>query len=197
MGFESSIIRQIYYILSMRKFPINTQKNRGIPINAHPGAFGNARKYDFHTGVDLYGTPGDWVYAIEDGEILSIDRFTGKRPDSWWLPTDAIIVKSENHNWVYGEIIPNSTLKIGDIVKAGQLLGELTPVLPPEKLRLDIPKHSVTMLHLEKYDNTYELDMGWAIWKERLDRPKYLLDPTNDLIDILQSSYRKVELLSL
>lgn len=177
-------------------FPINTQKNRGIPINAHPGAFGCRRKYDFHTGIDLYGKPGDWVYAIDDGIVVSVDRFTGKRPDSWWLPTDAIIVECANCNWVYGEIIPNPKIRIGDRVRSGQLLGELTPVLPPEKLRLDIPKHSVTMLHLEKYDRTYEPEMGWAIWKDRLDRPKYLVDPTNDLIAILQKAYRKVELLT-
>lgn len=176
-------------------FPINTQKNRGIPINAHPGAFGCKRKYDYHTGVDLYGKENDWVYAIEDGVVEKVGIFTGDQDTSWWLKTDAILVKSENYYWVYGEL--KSLVSVGDVVKSGQLLGNLIPVLSPEKLRNDIPKHSCTMLHLEKYDFTYDVSMGWATWVGFNERPKYLLDPTVDLINILNKIYRKVELLCM
>lgn len=174
-------------------FPINTQKNRGLPINAHPGAFGCKRRHDFHTGIDLYGKPGDWVYAINEGIVVSVDKFTGTSDTSWWLPTDAIMVETPTENWVYGEV--KSYVKVGDKVKRGQVIGELVPVLKPEKLREDIPKHSCTMLHLEKYSRNYEPAQGWATWKDFDSRPSYLLDPTQDLIDILTKAYRKIELL--
>jgi hypothetical protein len=179
----------------MSWFPINTQKNRGLPINAHPGAFGCKRKFDRHTGIDLYGTPGDWVYAINDGIVVNVDKFTGDDATDWWLPTDAITVETPTENWVYGEL--KSYVTVGDRVKSGQVIGELVPVLRPHKLRTDIPKHSCTMLHLEKYSRSYEPEMGWAIWTANSDRPSYLLDPTQDLIDILTKAYRKVELLYL
>ena len=35
-----------------RWFPVNLNKIRGLPINSHPGAFGCARKYNFHEGID-------------------------------------------------------------------------------------------------------------------------------------------------
>lgn len=175
------------------RFPINLQKNRGLPINAHPGAFGCKRRYDYHTGIDLYGTPGDWVYAINDGIVVNVDVFTGDKDSEWWLPTDAITVETPTENWVYGELKPR--VKVGDRVKAGQVIGELVPVLKPEKLRLDIPKHSCTMLHLEKYDRTYEPAKGWAVWNSHDYRPSYLLDPTQDLINILTKAYRRLEFL--
>lgn len=179
-----------------RSFPINTQNNRGIPINAHPGAFGNARKYNFHEGVDLYGKQGDWVYAIEDGEVMEYSQFTGpKVGHDWWLTTYAVTVKSGDHYWIYGEL--TSDLKKGDVVKAGQKIGELTAVLPPEKIRADIPKHSNVMLHLEKWNDKYDFEKGWRAWTKREDRPEWLEDPTNDLIEILREKYRKVELLTL
>lgn len=177
-------------------FPINTQKNKGIPINAHPGAFGNARKFNFHEGVDLYGKEGDWVFAIEDGEVMEYSQFTGpKVGHDWWLTTHAVTIKSGDHYWVYGEL--KSDLKKGDLVKSGQKIGELVPVLPPEKIRSYIPKHSNVMLHLEKWNMKYDWEKGWRAWLTREDRPEWLEDPTNDLINILTSKYRKVELLSV
>lgn len=189
------------------RFPINLQYNRGIPINNHPGAFGCRRKYDVHTGVDLYGKPGDYVYAIKDGIVVDVDIFTGDSTTEWWLPTDAITIESDTENYVYGELEP--LVKIGERICKGQVIGKLKPVLKPEKLRSDIPKHSCTMLHLEKYSRDYEPDKGWAVWYDNSwydtktnryregGRPKYLLDPTNDLIDILVKNHRRIELLTL
>lgn len=180
----------------MKRFPINLQYNRGIPINNHPGAFGNARRYNFHEGVDLYGKEGHYVYAINDGVVVNVGAFTGPSVGhDWWLPTDAVTIKSDTEYFVYGELAPK--LKVGDIVRAGAVVGTLVPVLPPEKIREDIPKHSNVMLHLEKYSLDFEPTYGYAAWQTREDRPKWLQDPTNDLIEILVKNYRKVELLTL
>jgi hypothetical protein len=177
-------------------FPINFEKVRGIPINSHPGAFGCARKYNFHEGVDLYGVPGDWVYAIRNGIVVSNLPFTGpSEGHPWWLPTNALLVKDDDGYYVYGEL--NSDKKPGDAVMAGDKIGELVPVLPAYKFRPDIPEHSVTMLHLERWDNTYDAALGWSSWNTRDSRPKYLLDPTNELISVLTSKRRPVKLLTL
>jgi len=180
----------------MSWFPINTQYNRGIPINSHPGAFGCARKYNFHEGIDLYGKEGNLVYCINDGIVVANRGFTGPSVGyDWWLDTDAILVKSETEYFVYGEL--KSNLKVGDKIRSGGVIGHLVPVLSEEKIRADIPRHSNVMLHLEKYSLDYRPEMGWSSWNERENRPSYLLDPTNDLIEILKKAYRKVELLTL
>lgn len=181
------------------KFPLNLHmSDRGIPINAHPGAFGNARKYNFHEGIDLYGKEGNWVYAMLDGEVISNEPFTGPSVGHpWWLPTDAVTIYNHNEGfyYVYGEL--KSYLKPGDFVKEGQKIGELVPVLPPEKIRKDIPGHSNVMLHLEKWNNKYDPVKGWRAWTTRDDRPEWLEDPTIDLIKCLMNKNLPVKLTSV
>ena len=177
-------------------FPINFEKIRGIPINSHPGAFGCARKYNFHEGIDLYGKPGDFVTAIRSGVVISNLPFTGpSEGHPWWLPTNAVLVKDEDGYYTYGEL--TSPLKAGDIITSGDKIGELVPVLPEYKFRPDIPEHSVTRLHLERWDNTYDPATGWSSWGTRESRPKYLQDPTNELVTILTEKRQPVKLLTL
>lgn len=175
-------------------YPINPQYDRGLPINSHPGAFGNARKYNFHEGIDLYGKEGMFVYAIHSGVVVSNERFTGPSVGhDWWLETDAVTIKSDTEYFVYGEL--KSDLKVGDEVKWGQVIGQLVPVLPPEKIRSDIPRHSNVMLHLEKWNFKYP--GKWKAWTTRDDRPEWLEDPTPDLINILTKAHQKVIFLTL
>jgi len=169
-----------------RWFPLNFEKFRGIPINAHPGAFGCARKYNFHEGIDLYGSTGDMVRAIREGVVVSNARFTGaSEGHPWWLETDAVLIKDDEGYYVYGEIL--SSLKKGDKISVGDIIGKLVPVLPPEKHRPDIPAHSVTMLHLERWNLSYDESTGWSSWSTRNERPDYLEDPTLELVEILKS----------
>ncbi len=162
--------------------PINTARFRGIPIGKHPGAFGAIRKHDIHTGVDLYCTEGTRVYSMESGVVIKIDNFTGPSMGyPWWLETKAIMVR---HNSgaiaVYGELIPNTCLRVGDVLQEGALLGLITPVLPPEKHRPDLPGHSVNMLHLELWKNPAP-DLKWEGWELNEKRPSRIMDPTHYL----------------
>lgn len=176
-------------------FPLNIHtNNRGLPINSHPGAFGNARKFNFHEGIDLYGNEGDWVYAMNPGVVVSNERFTGPSVGhDWWLETDAVTIKSDTEYFVYGEL--KSDLKVGDVVQMGDKIGELVPVLPKEKIRSYIPQHSNVMLHLEKWNFKYPGQ--WKPWKTRDDRPEWLEDPTNDLIAALTKKFLPVRLLTI
>ncbi len=170
--------------------------NRGLPINSHPGAFGNARKHNFHEGIDLYGREGDWVLSMEAGIVVSNSQFTGPQVGhDWWLPTDAVTIRHETCYRVYGEL--KSPLKEGDQVTEGTKIGELVPVLPPEKIRPDIPQHSNVMLHLEKWNFKYNPEVGWRAWTIRDDRPEWLEDPTNDLIQALRRRYLPINLLTI
>jgi hypothetical protein len=177
-------------------YPLNIHtNNRGLPINAHPGSFGHARKYNFHEGIDLYGNEGDWVYAMKDGVVISNERFTGPSVGHDWHLSQAVTIKSDTEYFVYGEL--KSDLKIGEFVKMGTKIGELVPVLPKEKIRPDIPEHSNVMLHLEKWNFKYDPVVGWKPWKTRYDRPEWLEDPTNDLIEALRNKHHPVKLLTM
>lgn len=186
----------------MNFFPVSRAGFRGLPINRHPGAFGCPRKHDIHTGIDLYGEEGDLVKAISNGVVIRNNQFTGAALGfPFWLDTDAVLVKSEKCFYLYGEL--KSELKEGDIVKSGDAIGRLVPVLPIDKIRPDISGHSNVMLHLEKYDLTYDpnkqynFGLYWPSWGLYSPKHSFLQDPTSDLIDILYNEDQNLKFLTI
>lgn len=142
-----------------------------LPTDNHLGAFGTPRKFDVHTGIDLYTTKDSEVFAIEDGEIVAIEWFTGamvKMP--WWNDTQAIAIKGKSGVINYGEVQPHYDIMIGDIVKEGDLIGWVIPVLKKDKGKVP----STSMLHLELYA---EYNGKWCTWELGEDQPKNLLNP--------------------
>ena len=139
-----------------------------LPLPPHPGAFGVKRKHHFHEGIDLYAPEGTDVYAVEDGVITSIQAFTGAQASSpWWHDTMAVFIEGASGTVVYGEITP--TLKTGDIVKAGALIGHVKTVLKKDKGR------PMAMLHLELHEKGTIDAPEWPIDGKR---PHTLKDPT-------------------
>lgn len=142
-----------------------------IPINPHPGSFGYVRKNHIHEGIDLYAEEGDEVLAIEDGVVISIIPFTGEIANSpWWNNTYSIFVKHKNYILNYGELIPAEGLKSGDVIEAGQIIGNIRTVLLKDKGR------PMAMLHLEMY--TIDAIEPLKEWPLNTDKPSVLLDPT-------------------
>jgi len=41
-----------------------------FPVLQHHGAFGARRKFNVHSGIDLYAPVGEPVYAVEDGTVV-------------------------------------------------------------------------------------------------------------------------------
>lgn len=170
-------------------FPLKNWDGQ-IPTGDHPGAFGYRRKHDVHTGVDLYVFTNDWVYAVEDGEVIRIEDFTGPSAGSpWWLPTKAILVQGDSGVVGYCEVDPFG-LREGDYVDRGQTLAAVVPVLPQYKRRSDIPGHSNMMLHMELYKDGTTETVWWHVrpanlWSVDGSRPKNLLDPTEFLVEAL------------
>lgn len=132
------------------------------------GCFGSIRKYDIHTGIDLYCFPHTLVPCLKDGEVVDVGLFTGELAGSpWWNNTSYVVVKDDKNYILYGELF--AFVEIGEQVIAGQQIGSVLPVLKKDK---GLP---TCMLHLEYYSSY--LEPVW--WKLDADRPHGLLDPTN------------------
>jgi hypothetical protein len=161
-----------------------------IPQDDHPGAFGAVRKFDVHTGVDLYCDEGSPVCAVEDGEIIAIEEFTGPNAESpWWHETLAVLVRGVSGVVCYGEVsigfLPGLEkppyLKIGEHIERGDLIGWSKQVLKKDKGK------PMCMLHLELYTPKTGETVWWRKggekanwWKET--KPPCLLDPTPYLL---------------
>ncbi len=145
-------------------------KKYTLPSTTSQGWFGAERKFDIHTGVDLYCEENSEVFCIEDGVILKVIPFTGEKVKSpWWNATDAILIEGQSGIILYGEVA--SFVKKGDIVKGGDLIGKVLQVLKTDK---GLP---TTMLHLELYEHGYEGE--GEVWELGKEKPKYLLDPSD------------------
>lgn len=145
----------------------------GLPLSPHPGAFGCPRKHHVHEGVDLYAPEGTPVRAVEAGEVVKIEPFTGPAAQSpWWQDTLAVFVEGESGVVVYGEITPHPDLATGQRVDAGQILGVVKTVLRHDKGR------PCAMLHLELHVPGTREAPAWET-----ARPATLLDPTPFLLD--------------
>ena len=140
-------------------------------ISSYQGDFGAIRKHDMHTGLDVYCEPGQFVVAVEDGNIISIENFTGENanpPSPWWNDTKAILIEGKSGVVVYGEIKPLDSIKIGDKIKAGKIIGKVITVLKKDK------GTPMTMLHIELYKpGTKET----VIWNLGEPQPDSLLNP--------------------
>jgi len=156
-------------------FPL---KNR-IELHDIPPAnrFGARRKFDVHTGVDLFCDHGDPIFAIEDGEITDICYFTGAVVGMpWWNETMAVAVEGESGVILYGEIDPMGGIAVGQKIKEGEIVGTALTVLKNGK---GLP---MTMLHIELYRYGYR--GNWEIWNLDGRKPK-------DLFNIEELIFRK------
>lgn len=153
---------------------IDITKEVEIPVGNHVGAFGTERRYDVHKGVDLYCPTDTSVCAIESGKIVQIRWFTGKNANcDWWEDTQALSIEGKSGVFVYGEILVDSSLKEGDSVEEGQLLGNVERVLKHDKGR------PTSMLHLALHHHGV---LRNGAWQKETSQPYGLFDPTNQLI---------------
>lgn len=148
-----------------------------IPCPGEPGAFAAIRKYDIHTGVDLYCQPGTKVFAVEQGIVIFINYFTGPESESpWWNSTKAIMVKGESGVVLYGEINPQKEYNIGCKIKRGEHIGNTLPVIRRDK------GAPTCMLHIELYKASAT---ECTDWKLNELQPELLLDPSGQLLESL------------
>ncbi len=133
-----------------------------------PGQFGAVRKHDIHTGVDLYCRAGAAATAVEPGEVVAVEDFTGPDAGSpWWFPTKAVLVEGASGVVVYGEIKP--FVEVGDRLGTGMVVGTVLRVLRESKGR------STAMLHLELMAPGSRETVWWKLGEKC---PNVLRDPT-------------------
>lgn len=156
-------------------FPIKKK----IELSDIPPAnrFGARRRFDVHTGIDLFCNPGDPVFAFEDGEITDICYFTGEIVGMpWWNETMAVAVEGASGVILYGEIEPIGGIAVGQKIKEGETVGNVLTVLRRNK---GLP---MTMLHIELYRHGYRGE--WDFWDLNGPKPK-------DLLNIEELIFRK------
>ena len=182
------------------QWPLNVPADQRILPDA-PGEFGAVRSTDVHTGVDLYCQLGTEVVAMEDGEVVGIEAFTGASvpdPDAspWWNDTVAILIKGDSGIILYGEVTPHTLwVFLGRKVKAGQVIGRIeAPVLKTNKGR------PMLMLHLELldrlpegYTGVYRAPHGGisatSWWKSGAEKPAQCQDPTPLLLPLATGKF--------
>lgn len=129
------------------------------------------RKDRYHLGVDLFARRMDPVFACEQGRIVHfMPRFLylAGKPNY----TSALFVEHEHVTINYGEVHPESLqrtgLKVGDPVRAGQLLGFV-----------GINPGGSSMLHFEVYRRGVKTNQRWA---KNEPRPTHILNPVKYLL---------------
>ena len=134
-----------------------------IPVLNHHGAFMVKRRFDVHTGVDLFTLEDSDVYAVEYGEVVSIRWFTGTNAGTdFWENTQAIDIEGFSGTICYGEVEPIKDLKVGDMVEKGQKIAKVKKVLkefkgkPMTMLHLAIHRHGFKYLLKDQSDGCKE-----------------------------------------
>ena len=117
----------------------------------------------YHAGIDLYANHRDPIVACEDGTIVNFYHF--------YRSTYALLVEGRNKVINYGEVekdsLTGNKLKIGDKVRAGQVIAFVGKM------------HRSSMLHFETYTigtrSNKRFKVGGTAPKELLNPTRYLL----------------------
>ena len=161
------------------KFPLRLEdRTVDDQLTSRYGVFGYKRSYYYHSGVDLYTKGKVPVYSVEDGEVVSIIKFTGPPEHDHWLYTQAVLVQGASGVVAYGEVTAGASLRVGDFVSCGEYLADVSPVLPESKARADMYGHSTHMLHFEWWDPGTR---DSASWHHGIPTPPNLRNPTAGL----------------
>lgn len=149
----------------------------------HRSGFGAKRKYSLHTGVDLICKHNQPLASVEDGIVVAIRDFTNgskkKKPAPWLNKTRVILIEGETGVVAYCNVKERQGLKVGDLVDAGEIIGNV--------IRLNKKKRrkNKCMLHLELYTKETKRRVCWSY---HYPKPPQLLDPTKRLVDIISET---------
>lgn len=155
-----------------------------IPVSGQ-GSFWENRGDRHHCGIDLYAKKDEEVFAITNGKVIAIEVMTHPDFIHYWNITFQIVVQSKDFYIKYGEIA-HPKVKVGDVVKEGDLLALVGQVLDSTKVTEKDPiyvqklKHGKNaMLHLECWKTSpvikHEDYLGGNWFKDEM--PENLINP--------------------
>jgi len=177
----------------MKYWPVPESNNKNLPKPGLAGSFWEDRGDRHHAGIDMYAPAHSDVIAIENCEVLEISEFTSPQKIPYWNVTYSIIVKtSDGLIQRYAEL-HDACVKVGDLIKAGELLGHVGLVLNLDKINEGSPVYiqkrkkngAPSMLHFEMHKNVpvpSDKYLGGNYFRE--EKPEDLMDPTNYLNSI-------------
>jgi murein DD-endopeptidase MepM/ murein hydrolase activator NlpD len=157
-----------------------------IPSNGEPGSFWENRGDRFHCGVDMYAPLGFKVVAIEDGEVISVGKFTATGLITYWNNTNYILVKNSNGLYYKYAEIHKVQVSENQLIKAGDVIAEVAQVLNADNINSSSPEYiqklknkNTSMLHFEVYSKdpiiTHKNYLA-GNWFGK-EKPENLLDP--------------------
>ncbi len=143
----------------------------------YPAAFGARRKYNLHTGIDLFCENMQPLASVEAGKIVSIGDFSNQKDKSPWLNrTRVILIEGQTGVVAYCNVIEKPGLRVGRAVTAGEIIGNVIRINKKRR------KNDICMLHLELYKPGTRKRV---IWSYNFPKPPQLLDPGKYLLGII------------
>ncbi|MBP2030241.1 murein DD-endopeptidase MepM/ murein hydrolase activator NlpD [Methanohalophilus levihalophilus] len=157
-----------------------------LPEKGESGSFLEDRKDRIHCGIDIYAPAGTEVLAIEEGIVVDIGIMTSPDILSYWNETHYVIVKTASGMFCKYAELGETSVRIQEEVKEGDLIGKVGMVLNPEKIDetaplyiQDLKNRNPSMLHFELWNKepcTSPPDYLGGNWFEE-GVPDGLLDP--------------------
>ncbi len=161
-----------------------------VPQKGEAGSFWENRGDRYHCGVDLYALENTEVVSIEGGTVTEIGLITSPEVLPYWNPTYYVIIEQSGGLFCkYGELA-DFTMKKGDKIEPGQLIGYVGMVLNSSKIDESCP------LYIQKLKNKNPSMLHFELWKKQPviahrnylggnwfaeERPENLMDPTGYL----------------
>jgi len=164
-----------------------------IPRKGEPGSFWEDRGDRYHCGVDLYAPENTEVVSVEGGIVTETGLMTSPELLPYWNPTYYVIIEHEKGLFCkYGELACFSVKK-GDKLEPGSLIGHVGMVLNSDKIDKSCP------LYIQKLKNKNPSMLHFEVWKNEPitahrhylggnwfadEKPKNLVDPVEYLESI-------------
>lgn len=174
----------------MRYWPIPNSYSKIIPAAGFPGSFWKDRGDRHHCGVDIYAPEGSDVLSIEDGIVTDVGISTSPDKVPYWNVTSYILVRNESGFVCKYAELGDVTVRVGESVRVGQLIGHVGIVLNADKIGEDSPQYiheikkkgNMSMLHFELYEAppSETDDYLGGNWFGDM-KPENLLDPSDYL----------------
>lgn len=161
-----------------------------VPQKGEPGSFWENRGDRYHCGVDLYAPENTEVVSIEGGIVADTGLMTSPEILPYWNPTYYVIIKQSSGLFCkYGELA-DFTVRKGDKIEAGNLIGHVGMVLNSKKINGSCPLYiqnlknkNPSMLHFEVWRSepitVHKNYLGGNWFAEEM--PENLIDPTGYL----------------
>jgi len=164
-----------------------------IPRKGEPGSFWEDRGDRYHCGIDLYAPENTEVVSVEGGIVTETGLMTSPELLPYWNPTYYVIIEHEKGLFCkYGELACFSVKK-GDKLEPGSLIGHVGMVLNSDKIDKSCP------LYIQKLKNKNPSMLHFEVWKNEPitahrhylggnwfadEKPKNLVDPAEYLESI-------------